>query len=212
MTHHFLGDGAKLEGKHHSPLPNLAPSTSVGAGPRQGWQGGDSGWAPWRATVWKGSGRDPQPRGMLRGGCPMGKDGCPPQKPWREMGAPTLTEPQDEPAAPRRAMRRDGCPPASPGGPGTPPVPPPGQGDTKPDPALPPAPPQAEQLQSQTPSLHLSSELSPNTLVARVGSTGRAEPLNIARLLSRQPRGGQHPPACSLPAIPNDSQRRQHSP
>lgn len=73
----------------------------------------------------------------------MGKDRCPPKnKPWREMGAFTPTEPKGKPAAPQRATKR-WVPPAKRRGhphPGAPQVPSLGQGDTKPDAGPPPQP------------------------------------------------------------------------
>lgn len=162
-----------------------------------------------------------QERPMAMGGCrevgdPWEKTGAPPKKSHGGRWVPRPpTEPKGKPAAPQRATKR-WVPPPKPQGhpnPGAPQVPSPGQGDTKPDAGPPPQPSCLTKTSPRAPRPHLSSELSPDMLIAHTGCAGSTEPLNIAQPLSWKPRQGRHPSAfasCPLPAC--DSQCRQRSP
>lgn len=102
------------------------------------------------------------------------RDGCPHPRAMRHSG-------------PYGELCRAGCSPRKPWArphPGAPQVPSPRTQSLSPLPA---------QAQCHT---H-SDKLSPDVPAARVGSTDRAEPLNRAQLLSREPRWGQHPSACT---------------
>lgn len=146
----------------------------------------------------------------------MGKDRCPPKKkPWRKMGASTPNRAKRQASSPTESHEEMGTPPKPQGhpNPGAPQVPSPGQGDTKPDAGPPPQPSCLTKTSPRAPRPHLSSELSPDMLIAHTGCAGSTEPLNIAQPLSWKPRQGRHPSAfasCPLPAC--DSQCRQRSP